>query len=277
MFSNWAVENIFKWLPRREFLTASLAASLIVSLTPLFRHLANATLVQINIKYTFKRKVKRSNLMRSKQFLYGFLVLALFLAGCAPIVAPVSAKDMYSPNKISAELIGQVLNASPEVSAQYGYISYLSGFDTAALIASGDVLSEQSALLTFYNDTTVESVINNGPMRVIDRSGEATFYFNTTPAGDFGDPETFRAGVAVMKASLRHQVILDTVTGAFTAHFDCIVISNEPFTIAEKNYQLGEAGQPFEVTFSGHLNPQAPPSGHMGGFITGLEVQATKK
>ncbi len=217
--------------------------------------------------------------MRSKQLrlLCGFLVLTVFIAGCAPIAASVSAKDTYSPNKISAELIGQVLNASPEVSAQYGYVSYLSGFESAALIGAGDVLSETSALLTFYNDTTVEGVINNGPMRVIDRSGEATFYLNTTPAGDFVDPETFRAGVAVMKASLRHQVVLDTVTGAFTAHFDCIVVSSESFTINEKSYRLGESGQPFEVNFSGHLNAQAPPSGYMVGFITGLEVQAVNE
>ena len=219
--------------------------------------------------------------MRSKQFLCGFLVLALFLAGCAPIAAPiaasVSAKDMYSPNELSAELIGQVLNASPEVSAQYGYISYLSGFDTAALMGGGDVLNEQTARLTFYNDTTVDSVINNGPMRVIDRSGEATFYFNAAPAGDFGDPETFRAGVAVMKASLRHQVIVDTVTGAYTAHFDCIIDSSESFTLDGKSYRLGKPGDPFEITFSGHLNAPAPPSGHMGGYITGLEVQAAKK
>lgn len=213
--------------------------------------------------------------MCSKQFLCRFLVLALFLAGCASIAASVSAKDKYSPHAISAELIGQVLNASPEVSAQYGYISYLNGLDTAALIDSGDILSEQSALLTFYSDNAVESVINNGPMRVIDRSGEATIYLNTTPAGDFGNPETFREGVAVMEASVRHQVIVNTVTGAFTAHFDCIVDSNEPFKISEKTYRLGKSGQPFEITFSGHLNAQAPPSGHMVGFITGLELQPT--
>jgi hypothetical protein len=240
----------------------------------LFRHLANATLVQVNIKYTSrKQKVERGNLMRSKQFLYGFLILALFLAGCVPIAASVSAKDNHSPNKISAELIGQVLNASPELSAQYGYISYLSGFDAAALIGAGDVLNEQSALLTFYNDTTVESVINNGPMRVIDRSGEATIYFNPTPAGDFGDPETLRAGIAVMRASLRHQVIVNTVTGAFTAHFDCTVTSIESFTINDKSYRLGKLGQPFEIDFSGHLNAQAPPSGFMAGYITGLELR----
>jgi hypothetical protein len=46
------------------------------------------------------------------------------------------------------------------------------------------------ALLTFYSHTANERVINNGPMRAIDRSGEATFYFNTTTAGDFGHSET---------------------------------------------------------------------------------------
>jgi hypothetical protein len=80
-----------------------------------------------------------------------------------------------------------------------------------------------------------------------------------------------------MKASLRHQVIVNTVTGTFTAHFDCIVVSNEPVAINEKSYRLGESGQPFEIDFSGHLNAEAPPSGYMVGFITGLEVQATQE
>lgn len=211
--------------------------------------------------------------MRSKLLICGFLVLAVFVAACAPIVAPVAAQDIYSPNKISAEVIGQVTNASPEVSAQYGYISYLEGFDTAVLFNSVDTLNEQTALLTFYNDTVTERVTNNGPIRVVDRSGEATFYLNMTPTGDFANPETFGEGVEVMKASLRHQVVINTVTGAFTAHFDCTVASNEPFTINDTSYRLGKLGQPFEVNFSGHLNEQAPPSGFIAGYITGLELR----
>jgi hypothetical protein len=186
----------------------------------------------------------------------------------------VAAKDSDGPNTISVELIGQVYNPpSPAVSAQYGYVSYLKGLDTSALSGPGGTLSERTALLTFYNHTTTERVINNGPMRVIDRSGEATFYLNTTPAGDFGHPETFRQGVAVMAAALRHQVVIDTLTGAFTAHFDCTVARNEPFTLGRATYRLGKPGQHFEVTFYGHLNQQAPPSGYMAGFVTGLELQ----
>jgi hypothetical protein len=211
--------------------------------------------------------------MRSKQLLGGLLVLAMLAGVLASVARSVAAKDTDAPNKISAELIGQVSNPSPAVSAQYGYVSYLRGLDTGAITGPGGTLSERSALLTFYSHTATERVINNGPMRVIDRSGEATFYLDTTPAGDFSHPETFRQGVAVMAAALRHQVVIDTLTGAFTAHFDCTVSRNEPFSINGATYRLGTPGQHFQVTFFGHLNQQAPPSAHMAGFVTGLELR----
>ena len=79
----------------------------------------------------------------------------------------------------------------------------------------------------------------------------------------------------MMAASLRHQVVVDTLTGSFTAHFDCTVARNESFTINGASYRLGRPGQHFEITFSGHLNQQAPPSGYMAGYITGLELRPT--
>jgi len=204
-------------------------------------------------------------------------MLAALIGIVAFVGRSVAAKDNDGPNTISAELIGQVYNPSPAVSAQYGYVSYVRGLETSAITGPGGALSERSALLTFYSHTTVERVINNGPMRVIDRSGEATFYFNTTPAGDFSHPETFQQGAAVMTATLRHQVVIDTLTGAFTAHFDCTIARNEPFAINGATYRLGKPGEHFEVTFVGHLNQPAPPSGYMAGFVTGLELQATGK
>jgi hypothetical protein len=133
--------------------------------------------------------------MRSKLLLCGLLILAALAGALASVAGSVAAKDTDAPNQISAELIAQVYNPSPAVSAQYGYVSYLKGVDTAAITSPGGALSERSALLTFYNHTATERVINNGPMRVIDRSGETTFYLNTAPAGDFGHPETFRQGL----------------------------------------------------------------------------------
>jgi hypothetical protein len=213
--------------------------------------------------------------MRGKRLLGGLLVLAALLGMVTFVAQSVAAKDTDGPNTISAELIGQVYNPSPAVGAQYGYISYLKGIDAAAITGPGGALSERSALLTFYSHTTTERVINNGPTRVIDRKGEITFYLDTTPEGDFSHPETLRQGVAVMAAALRHQVIVDTLTGAFTAHFDCTIARNEPFTLGGATYRLGKRGQHFEITVIGHLNQQAPPSGYMAGFVTGLELRPT--
>ena len=211
--------------------------------------------------------------MQGKRLLYGLVVLALLAGALARPANSVSAKDTDAQNEITAELVGQVYNSSPAISAQYGYVNYLKGLAASAITGSGD-LSEHSALLTFYNHTVTERVINNGPMRVIDRTGEATFYFDTTPDGDFSHPETLRDGTAVMAAALRMQVVIDTLTGAFTAHFDCTIARTEPFTINGTTYRLGKRGQQYQVTFFGHLNQQAPPSAYIAGFITGLELHS---
>lgn len=52
--------------------------------------------------------------MRSKQFFGGFVILALFVGVLASVSGSVAAKETNAPNQISAELIGQVLNASPK-------------------------------------------------------------------------------------------------------------------------------------------------------------------
>lgn len=215
-------------------------------------------------------------LLRKQRF-SGLFMLALLVGALALINGSVMAKGGATPTQISAELIGQVLNPSPAASNQYGYISYLNGIDAAVLASSGGDLSEQTARLTFYTDTATERVLNIGPLRVIDRKGEITLYLNTTPAGDFANPASFKQGTAVLKATLRHQVVLNTGTGAFTAYFDCVVTSNEKFTLSGANYRLGKSGDQFALTVAGQLNPNGPPSAYMAGFATGLDVQAIGK
>ncbi len=209
--------------------------------------------------------------------LVSFVPVQSAAATVAASASNATAASGLMANTISAELIGQVFNASPKVSVQYGYVSYLSGVEPSVITAPGGTLSEQSALLTFYSDTATERVLNNGPMRTINRSGVVTFYLNMTPTGNFSDTVSFRQGVAVMKATLRHQVVLNTLTNAFTAHFDCTITSSESFKINGKTYRLSKPGQPFEITFSGHVNQNGPPSGFMAGFVTGLELKSTGK
>ena len=72
------------------------------------------------------------------------------------------------------------------------------------------LLSENTALLSFFNDTTTERVINNGPIRAIYRTGAGAIYFDESGNGNFNNPDSFRDGTAVQTYNLRHQVVIDT-------------------------------------------------------------------
>ena len=139
------------------------------------------------------------------------------------------AMILFMPTMLSAresvlgyELVGQVLNVSASQSLQYGYLNSVSGLDT---VATGSSVSETTALLSFYNDTTTQQVINNGPIRIIDRTGTSALYWNASGGGDFNNPDSFRSGKPIQTCSLRHQVVIDTSTGYFTATFEMTVKS----------------------------------------------------
>jgi len=118
---------------------------------------------------------------------------------------------------LSLELVGQVTNSAPGVSPatsiQYGYVAHLRGLP----IFGADPQNETTALFTFYTQTTTVRVIANGPLRVISREGTMTIYRDVSRNGSFSSPDTFRDGTPVLVAGLRQQVIVDTITGSFSA------------------------------------------------------------
>lgn len=186
---------------------------------------------------------------------------------------PASASDEASTGTfLGYEFVGQVLNTSPAQSLQYGYLSRVSGLDTVSTQTSGPV-SESTALLTFYNDTATQQVINNGPIRVIDRTGAATIYFNASGGGDFGNPDSFRAGNPIQTCNLRHQVVIDTSTGYFTANFEMTVTSARLFQINGNSYRLGNAGRVYHWSVYGKLAQQGPPSAQIAGFASGIRAE----
>ena len=186
--------------------------------------------------------------------------------------APVHANHPAAGNDITAGLIGQVTNPTPALSFQYGYLNFIEGLDPATL-AAGSELSERTAFVTFYSHTVTQRVTNNGPLRVIDRVGELGIYLDLAPNGDFGRLPTFQDGEQVVGAEQRHQVVIDTLTGAFTANFDLTIRWSKPFSLSGAEYQLGGAGHHFAMTVFGHLNQQPPPAAHIAGVVRGLEVR----
>jgi hypothetical protein len=178
----------------------------------------------------------------------------------------VRSHEVTKVRDTAFELVGQVQSSAPGVlpatSIQYGYLSDLGGLP----IFMAEPQNESTALLTFYTDTTTSRVINNGPIRVINREGTVTIYSDPTANGSFANPDSFRDGTPVLVAGLRQQVIVDTTTGGFTAQNLNTITSTSSFQGPSGTLQLGKAGDRFRTIISGHVNAPGPPSAYMSGY-----------
>ena len=174
-----------------------------------------------------------------------------------------------SSSQLGYEVVGQVLNPSPQQSIQYGYLNFVRGLDR--IVISGSTVSESTALFTFFNDTATQQVINSGPIRVVNRTGTGAIYFGSGN-GNFSNPDTFKNGTPVQNYTLRHQVVIDTSTGYFTTTFEITITSAKAFQIDGKTYRLGHPGGVYRLNISGKLTQQAPPSAYIAGAADGPGV-----
>jgi hypothetical protein len=203
-------------------------------------------------------------------------VAAVPLALMVATVGIAAAHGGQHPAKlrdVALEIVGQVNNSAPGVtlatSAQFGYVSQL-----------GDLAgwpSASTAPLTFYTDTTTNSVVNNGPIRIVSRTGQLAIYQDPSANGDFANPDSFRDGTPVLTAELRQQVILNTLTGAFTAHNVNTITSTSPFVLGGDRVVLGRVGGRFHTVISGQLASAAPPSAHIAGYTFSTGDRGTER
>jgi hypothetical protein len=168
------------------------------------------------------------------------------------------------------ELVGQVLNVplTPN-SKQYGYLSFVNGVDD---VFSGGPQNETTALFTFFTEAVTTRVINDGNLRVVNRTGTTTVYFDDTPDGNFADPETFRDGTPVLTMSLRQQVILDTAEGTFTTVNFNTVTSAPAFSVGGETIRLAKERDQFRTFISGRTNTTGTPAGFViAGYAVAIE------
>jgi len=203
---------------------------------------------------------------------FRIMLLALAFGVSASVLAQ---GNRHNPDDVAVELIGQVTNPSATSSFQNGYLSYVNGIDSP--LFGGSPQNETTALFTFYSDTVTTRVINNGSMRIINREGTFAVYSDSSMNGNFADPATFRDGQQIMTADLRHQVIVDTVTGAFTTTFVLTIVSSDPFEFDGKLLRFGKIGDKLRLAFQGHLNSAAPPAGYIAGNIVGNSLVQPEK
>jgi hypothetical protein len=164
---------------------------------------------------------------------------------------------------VSMELVGQVMNPSPTASYQYGYVAYLDGLP---IFNAGSAENESTARLSFFTDTTTLRVTNNGPLRVISRDGTVAVYDDPSANGNFANPDSFRDGTPILVARLRQQVVINTLTGAFTTLNVNRIVSTTSFELAGDMVRLGRVGQQFRTFLVGQVNAAPPPAAHIAGY-----------
>lgn len=206
------------------------------------------------------------------RFAAGLAVLGLIILTSASSLEKAQAAENVEKIKVGEgqllyEIIGQVINFTPTTSTQFGYYTYIKGVDG---LFAGAPENETTAWFTFHRETTNLRVTANGPLRIISREGTTTVYLNAAPAGNFSDPDSFRAGTPIQISTLRQQVIVDTVSQTFTVVNQDTITSNSLFSVNGSTYQIGKVGDVFRTTKNGHLSGPVP-SGYFAGYSVGAE------
>lgn len=215
-------------------------------------------------------------------FLLGYILLAtpstLHAQALHKLSAPVGG--------IAFEVVGQVTNFPPAgpgqsaTSDQYGYLSLINGLEASQIFSTTDpaLQNETTAHFTFFTDAITERVISNGRLRIVNRTGTTTIYFNETPNGDFSNRSTFRSGTPIVRMEYRQQVILDVGemvvglpgTGTFTVMNLLKVAELQTFEIEGERYQLGKLRDQFRQFYSGAPPAAIPPHGVFAGYAVSI-------
>ena len=192
--------------------------------------------------------------------------LTAVLVFTAAATASAQTTIPITEQQVLYEVIGE-FNNNGLASQQYGYLSSVTGLDNA--FSSTTTKNETTALFTFVTNATTFQVVNQGPFRIIDRTGKTTIYLNDGPS-DFTNPATFSQGMAIQVSNFRQQVILNTLTKTFVTAHTNTVTDAETFSLNGEAYRLGQLGKSFRTNYSGQVNmPGAVPSGWFAGTSIG--------
>jgi hypothetical protein len=171
-------------------------------------------------------------------------------------------------NQNALEFVGQ-FNNTPTTSLQFGYLSTIEGLNS--VFSSSSIHNETTARFTFVTNATTDRVIINGPFKIVNRTGTTTVYLNSA-ASDFTNPASFSQGTPIQVSSYRQQVVLNTLTNAFTTVHMNTITSTEPFTLDGVTYVLGKKDGSFRTTYSGQSNAAgAVPGGWFAGYAVGVK------
>src|SRR5947209_3284859 len=107
---------------------------------------------------------------------------------------------------------------------------------------------------------------NNGPLLMVNRTGPSTVYLDTTPSGNFSDPDSFRDGTPIQTSALTQHVVFNPRTGEFTATLVATITSVSQFRLGDHTYTFGKVGKKYRMT---HFGQGTTPPFYVAGFAVG--------
>lgn len=166
--------------------------------------------------------------------------------------------------------VGQFINSGPD-SHQFGYLSKIQGIDN--VFNSDTTKNESTAMFTFSTYAHNVLVINNGPIRVVNRKGTTTIYYHPEGGADFSDPSSFETGIPIQVSDYDQQVVLDpSVPFPFTTTHLNTVTSTVPFVLNGRRLILGTVGDAYRTHYTGSSNTGTPPpNGYFAGYAVGVD------
>lgn len=210
--------------------------------------------------------------MRAKTFTS--LRLALCLSLWMATSLRLSAQDGGRTIKIGEDrpglnFVGQYINSGTN-SHQFGYLSRIQGI--ANVFNSSTVQDESTAMFTFSTYASNVQVVNNGPLRAVNRTGTTTIYYHPEGGASFSDPSSFEAGIAIQLSDYDQQVLLNpSVPFPFTTTHLNTITSTQSFVLGGELVRLGRQHDSWRTHYLGAANTGGTtPSGYFVGYALGV-------
>jgi hypothetical protein len=177
------------------------------------------------------------------------------------------ALGQTGPGLSAIEFVGKIDQRGPDFTF-YGFVTHLDGLDEADLFTN-DLFAGRNATaarFTLFGTATMVSraVLDN--LFVVVAAGELAFHFNEPGGADFSVPESFISGTEVSTATLRIRNVINVQApqqGLADGTGDLAYATVEPFSLGDRELQLGEVGLVQGLTFTGQgtlLDPDLPRS-----------------
>src|ERR1035437_7380885 len=185
------------------------------------------------------QRQKKERKMQTIKFRGSFLATALLMLAIA--VAPALAQEGRPPaGRVAYHFVSRLLQSPSGTFFVIGYVNFLDG--VSAPLFTGTP-GEKTALITFRSNVISAAPLLNGNVVVLNWSSTSApvvkFYLNSSPNGDWNQPDTFSSGPLIGSFSARVGQIVITNGSTAVVTFSNDWVSTRAFSLGGKMYNLG--------------------------------------